>query len=120
MSNPLFQFARPNVPIHEWELLQFPDIHAFNNEFFKSYDMCTNIIAMAFHNTPHQKMDYFHAGTSQCDPSCSLKAESGMRCPPQMKTPFSILPVQPYSAWRCDPSCSIKAESGSHKETNSF
>eukprot|EP00978_Attheya_sp_CCMP212_P045152 scaffold335138_cov65-Attheya_sp.AAC.3 len=61
LSNPLYQFARPNVPMHECELLQFPDIHAFNDEFFEAYDLTTNMIATAFHNTPHKRMDYFCA-----------------------------------------------------------
>eukprot|EP00978_Attheya_sp_CCMP212_P016146 scaffold42040_cov32-Attheya_sp.AAC.1 len=61
-SNPLYQFARANVPMHERELEELPDVHIFNNNFFKQYDMFTNIFATAVCNMPHPKINYYRAG----------------------------------------------------------
>jgi hypothetical protein len=78
-SNPLYQFAQPNVPMHEWELLELPDIHSFNGEFFEEYDMTPNIIAMAYRNSPHPLMDH-------------LRDESNYRQePPNINGRFTVL-----------------------------
>eukprot|EP00978_Attheya_sp_CCMP212_P040801 scaffold226454_cov62-Attheya_sp.AAC.1 len=76
-SNPLYQFARANVPMHEWELEELPDVHIFNNNFFEQYDMFTNIFATAVRNMPHPKIDYYRAGAEYFeDPPMLLMVSS--------------------------------------------
>eukprot|EP00978_Attheya_sp_CCMP212_P012634 scaffold31588_cov56-Attheya_sp.AAC.1 len=52
-SNPLYQFARVNVRMYEWELQELPDVHIFNNNFFEQYDIPPNVngqFAVLHHN----------------------------------------------------------------------
>eukprot|EP00978_Attheya_sp_CCMP212_P043832 scaffold293043_cov71-Attheya_sp.AAC.3 len=61
--NPLYQYARSNVPmIEDDELWAKPTIHAFNTSFFNMYDLLPNMLATAFRNMPHQETDYFREG----------------------------------------------------------
>eukprot|EP00978_Attheya_sp_CCMP212_P037369 scaffold175527_cov64-Attheya_sp.AAC.6 len=61
-SNPLYQYARSNVPIEDEELWVKPTIHAFDTRFFNTYDLLPNMLATAFRNTPHRETDYFRVG----------------------------------------------------------
>eukprot|EP00978_Attheya_sp_CCMP212_P016339 scaffold42695_cov61-Attheya_sp.AAC.1 len=61
-SNPLYQYARSNVPIQDEELWAKPTIHAFNRRFFNTYDLLPNMMVTAFRNMPHNKTDYFKQG----------------------------------------------------------
>jgi hypothetical protein len=78
-ANPLYQFARSNIPMQEWELRELPDIHIFNDNFFEQYDMFTNIFATAVRNGPHRMIDYFKNG-----------AEYAFD-PPNLNCQFSVL-----------------------------
>jgi hypothetical protein len=66
-TNPMYQFARANVPMHEGELEELPDVHIFNNNFLGQYDMFTNIYATAVRNMPHPKIDYWRVGADYFD-----------------------------------------------------
>eukprot|EP00978_Attheya_sp_CCMP212_P019469 scaffold54555_cov69-Attheya_sp.AAC.1 len=59
-TNPLYQFARPNVEIHEGELLVKPEILCFNPVFFETYSLLPNFIATAFRNTPHRNSNFLN------------------------------------------------------------
>eukprot|EP00978_Attheya_sp_CCMP212_P001272 scaffold2630_cov72-Attheya_sp.AAC.2 len=61
-SNPLYQYARSNVPVEDDELWAKPMIHAFNTRFLNTYDLLPNMLATAFRNMPHQETDYFREG----------------------------------------------------------
>eukprot|EP00978_Attheya_sp_CCMP212_P043100 scaffold275133_cov65-Attheya_sp.AAC.3 len=61
-SNPLYQYARSNVPIEDDELWAKPMIHAFITRFFYTYDLLPNMLATAFWYTPHQETYYFREG----------------------------------------------------------
>eukprot|EP00978_Attheya_sp_CCMP212_P045673 scaffold355797_cov71-Attheya_sp.AAC.2 len=59
-TNPLYQFAQPNVEINEGALLAKPEILCFNPAFFDTYSLLPNLIATAFRNTPHRKSNFLN------------------------------------------------------------
>eukprot|EP00978_Attheya_sp_CCMP212_P040783 scaffold226300_cov48-Attheya_sp.AAC.1 len=63
-SNPLYQYARSNVPIDDDELWAKPTIYTFDDRFFNTYDLLPNLLVTTFRNTPHQETDYFKAGAN--------------------------------------------------------
>eukprot|EP00978_Attheya_sp_CCMP212_P015781 scaffold40843_cov60-Attheya_sp.AAC.1 len=78
-SNPLYQFARPNVPIDEDVLRGLPDIHAFNPEFFDVHDLRPNMLSTIFRNPVHDKIDLFRTGAAY------------HRSPPKINGQFPVL-----------------------------
>eukprot|EP00978_Attheya_sp_CCMP212_P014428 scaffold36751_cov71-Attheya_sp.AAC.1 len=61
-SNPLYQYARSNVPIEDNELWAKLTIHAFDVRFFNTYDLLPNLLATTIWITPHRETDYFKVG----------------------------------------------------------
>eukprot|EP00978_Attheya_sp_CCMP212_P006581 scaffold15278_cov37-Attheya_sp.AAC.3 len=52
-SNPLYQYARSNVPIEDEKLWVKPMIHAFNLRFFNMYDLLSQICWQPHSGTRH-------------------------------------------------------------------
>eukprot|EP00978_Attheya_sp_CCMP212_P026845 scaffold89031_cov35-Attheya_sp.AAC.1 len=63
-SNPMYQFARPNVPIDDDILRDLPDIHAFNPEFFDVPNLRPNMLSTIFRTPVHDKIDLFRTGAA--------------------------------------------------------
>eukprot|EP00978_Attheya_sp_CCMP212_P037623 scaffold179087_cov69-Attheya_sp.AAC.2 len=78
-SKPLYQFARPNVPIDEDVLCGLLDIHAFNPEFFDVHHLRPNMLSMIFCNPVHHKIDLFRTSAAY------------HRSPPNINGQFPVL-----------------------------
>ena len=78
-SNPLYQFARPNVPIPDDELRDLPDIHGYNDDFTQSYSLRPNMFAAIFRNQVNHKTDLFRTNAQY------------HLSPPNMNGVFSVL-----------------------------
>jgi hypothetical protein len=96
LTNPLYQFARSNVPLTEARLLNHPEVFRFNHEFFQHYLLRPNIIATIIKNVPHRKNDCLHDGPNIPD------GPQYWRDPPNINGQFSTLHPNFYRACRID------------------